>query len=80
MQVLWWNITIVRVKVFVKVSIFNFAIPLSNMSIIFEKITLDSGWMKFFRDKSLFRMTFDESLILLFGPTRKILFVVERFK
>ena len=36
--------------------------------------------MKSFSDKSLFRMRLDESLILLFGLTCKIVFVVEHFK
>ena len=36
--------------------------------------------MKFFSDKSLFRIIFAKSLILLFVPIRKIMFVGERFE
>ena len=50
---------------------------------MFERITMDLGnsvSMKFLSDKSLFRMTSDESLTLLFAPTCKIMFDGERSK
>ena len=84
---LWWNITTVnsinvrQLRFFLKFDIFNLAIPLSDLSIILERITLDSGnsvWIK--NEKSLFRTTLDESLILLFLPPCKIMFVGKRFK
>ena len=68
-----------QLRCLLKFDIFNLAILLSGLSIIFESITLDSGnsvWMKFFSYKSLFRMARDESLI----PTCKIMFVREHFK
>ena len=64
-----------ELRCLLKFDIFKLAISLSNLSIMFEKITLDSGnsvWMKFFSDKSLFSMTLDESLILLLVPAYKI--------
>ena len=36
--------------------------------------------MSFFSDRSLFKVALDESLVLLFIPTCKIMFVSERFK
>ena len=66
-----------------KFDIFNLAIPLSDLSVMLEWITLDSRnsvWIKFFSDKSLCRMTLDWSLILLFVPTCKNMFAGERFK
>ena len=72
-----------ELRCLLKFYIFNLTIPLSNLSIMFDKITFDPGnsvWMKSFSNKSLFRMIPDESLILLFVPICKTTFVGERFK
>ena len=67
-----------------KFDIFNLAIPLPDL--FFYHVGKDYirfrqfSMKKIFSDKSLFRMTFDELLLLLFVPRCKIMFVGERFK
>ena len=49
-------------------------------TIMLQRITGNSVRIKFFSNKNLFRMTLDESFILLFVPTCRIMFLGERFK